>query len=111
MNNCTSLKKEALERGYNPNFSNLCPSQSWSVSKETTDVTVTRGMDALDRQSIMTLTLLHEFVYEFRGNNTYIIQDRTALAQVQGNLDLRKMSNCKFSSLHKTIFQPLVFRF
>ena len=79
MNNCTSLKKEALERGYNPNFSNLCPSQSWSVSKETTDVTVTRGMDALDRQSIMTLTLLHEFVYEFRGNNTYIIQGRTAL--------------------------------
>ena len=68
-------------------------------------------MDALDRQSIMTLTLLHEFVYEFRGNNTYIIQDRTALAQVQGNLDLRKMSNSKFSSLHKTIFQPLVFRF
>ena len=79
MNNCTSLKKEALERGYNPNFSNLCPSQSWSVSKETTDVTITRGMDALDRQSIMTLTLLHEFVYEFRGNNTYITPDRTAL--------------------------------
>ena len=22
---------------------------------------------------------MHKFVYEFRGNNTYIIQDRTAL--------------------------------
>ena len=31
------------------------------------------------QQSIITLALLHEFVYEFRGNNTYIILDRTAL--------------------------------
>ena len=29
--------------------------------------------------SIITLALLHEFVYEIRGNNTYIILDRTAL--------------------------------
>ena len=35
--------------------------------------------DTLVRQSIITLALLHKFVYEFRGNNTYIIQDRTAL--------------------------------
>ena len=27
----------------------------------------------------MTLALLHKFVYEFRGNNTCIILDRTAL--------------------------------
>ena len=32
------------------------------------------------RESIITLALLHEFVYEFRGNNTCIIQDRTALS-------------------------------
>ena len=35
------------------------------------------------RQSIITLALLHEFVYEFRGNNTYIILDRTALFIIQ----------------------------
>ena len=28
------------------------------------------------------MALLHEFVYEFRGNNTYIIQDRTALNEI-----------------------------
>ena len=38
--------------------------------------------DALVWESIITLALLHEFVYEFRGNNTYIIQDRTALLWV-----------------------------
>ena len=32
------------------------------------------------QRSIITLALLHEFVYEFRGNNTYIILDRTALS-------------------------------
>ena len=31
------------------------------------------------RQSMITVALLHKFVYEFRGNNTYIILDRTAL--------------------------------
>ena len=31
------------------------------------------------RQSIITLALLHKFVYEFRGNNTCIIQDGKAL--------------------------------
>ena len=51
--------------------------QSCSVSRETTDVTVTRGM--LWSDSVITLAFLHEFVYEFRGNNTYIILDRTAL--------------------------------
>ena len=30
-------------------------------------------------QSMITVTLLHKFVYEFRRNNTYIILDRTAL--------------------------------
>jgi len=28
---------------------------------------------------MITVALLHKFVYEFRGNNTYIILDRTAL--------------------------------
>ena len=32
------------------------------------------------RESIITLALLHEFVYEFRGNNTYVIQEKTSLA-------------------------------
>ena len=35
------------------------------------------------RQSIITLALLHKFVYEFIGNNTYIILDRTALKTPQ----------------------------
>ena len=43
--------------------------QSCSVSKETTDV--------------ITLALLHGFVYKFRGNSTYIIQDKTALVLVE----------------------------
>ena len=47
--------------------------QSCSVSKETTDVTVTRGMLWSDKVHIITLALLHKFVYEFRGNNTYRI--------------------------------------
>ena len=35
--------------------------------------------DSVGRGTTVTLALLHEFAYEFRGNNTYIIQDRTAL--------------------------------
>ena len=35
--------------------------------------------DALVQWSIITLALLHEFVYEFRGDYTYIILDRTAV--------------------------------
>ena len=31
------------------------------------------------RQSVIIVALLHKFVYEFRGNNSYIILDRTAL--------------------------------
>ena len=38
------------------------------------------------RQSIITLALLHEFVYEFIGNNTYIILDRTALDTKEENI-------------------------
>ena len=34
------------------------------------------------QESIITLALLHKFVYEFRGNNTYIIHDRTALITI-----------------------------
>ena len=30
--------------------------------------------------SLITLALLHKFVYEFRGNNTYVIQEKTSLA-------------------------------
>ena len=58
---------------------NLCSKvQSCSVSKETSDVTVTRGMLWSNEVCIITLALLQEFVYEFRGNNTYIILDRAA---------------------------------
>ena len=53
--------------------------QSCSVSKETTDVTATRGM--LWSDSVIILALLNEFVYKYRGNNTYVIQDKTALIQ------------------------------
>ena len=35
--------------------------------------------NALVRLSIITFAILQEFNYEFRGNNTCIIQDRTAL--------------------------------
>ena len=31
------------------------------------------------QKSMITVALLHKFLYEFRGNNTYIILDRTAL--------------------------------
>ena len=31
------------------------------------------------RQSIIILALLNEFVYEYRGNNTCVIQEKTAL--------------------------------
>ena len=51
--------------------------QRCSVSKETTD-----QRDALVQQSMITLALLHKFVYEFRGNNTCIIQDRTVLVEL-----------------------------
>ena len=44
------------------------------------------------RQSIITLALLQEFVYEFRGNNTYIIQDRTALVEEDILCCVTKMS-------------------
>ena len=43
---------------------------------ETTEVTVTR---ALVWQSIIILALLKEFLYDYRGNNTYVIQEKTAL--------------------------------
>ena len=32
------------------------------------------------RQSIVILALLNEFVYDYRGNNTYVIQEKTALS-------------------------------
>ena len=48
--------------------------QSCSVSRETTDVTVTRGIHTLVRQSMITVALLHKFVYEFRGKITWIEQ-------------------------------------
>ena len=33
------------------------------------------------QKSIITVALLQDFVYEFKGNNTYIILDRTALGE------------------------------
>ena len=41
-------------------------------------------MDAFVWQSIITLALLHKFVYKFRENNTCIILDRAALFVVHG---------------------------
>ena len=38
---------------------------------------------------------MHKFVYEFRGNNTYIIQDRTAL-MVFFSLGFQGKGNKKF---------------
>ena len=52
--------------------------KSCSVSKET----VIRGTVWSEK-----LALLHAFVFEFRGNNTYIIQDRTASANPSFSLD------------------------
>ena len=60
----------------------LCSGQSCSVSKESIDVTVTRGMLWSEKVYLITLAFLHKFVYEFRGNNTYIIQDKTVLVVV-----------------------------
>ena len=36
-------------------------------------------MDALVQQSVIILALLNKFVYEYRGNNTYVIQEKTLL--------------------------------
>ena len=49
--------------------------QSCFVSKETTDGTVTRGT----LQSMIILALLNKLSYEYRGNNTYVLQEKTAL--------------------------------
>ena len=54
-------------------FMEVSHTQSCSVSKETSDVTVTRGMLWSNEVCIITVALLHEFVYEFRVNNTYRI--------------------------------------
>ena len=35
------------------------------------------------RQSLIMLALLNEFVYEYRGNNTYVIQEKTALCSLK----------------------------
>ena len=35
--------------------------------------------DALVRQSIVILALLNEIAYEYRGNTTHVIQEKTAL--------------------------------
>ena len=34
------------------------------------------------RQSKIILALFNEFVYEHRGNNTYVIQEKTALVEI-----------------------------
>ena len=51
--------------------------QSCIVNKETTDV-YSYQRDALVRQSIIMLALLNEFVYEYRGTNTYVTSLNTS---------------------------------
>ena len=60
---------------------NIIIEQSFSVSRETTDVTVNRV------ESMIAVALLHKFVYEFRGNNTYIILYRTALISTNERIE------------------------
>ena len=48
------------------------------LSKEINDIPVIQR-DALVLQSIVLLALLSKFVYEYRGNNTFVIQENTAL--------------------------------
>ena len=48
--------------------------QSYFVSKESTDVT------DIWSDKLYMLALLKKFVYKYRGNNTYVIQEKTALA-------------------------------
>ena len=55
--------------------------------RKTTNVCNSYQRDALVRQSIITLAVLHKFVYEFRENNTCIIQDRTALGPGKLTID------------------------
>ena len=50
------------------------------------------------RQSIITLALLHEFVYKLRGNNTYINLDRTAL-EIAHDLNYDLTSYCTHNQL------------
>ena len=52
--------------------------QSYFVSKESTDVTDTR--ETLWSDKLYMLALLRKIVYKYRGNNTYVIQEKTALA-------------------------------
>ena len=54
-------------------------------SKETTDVTVTGGTLWSDKVFII-LALLNKFVYEFRGNTTYVIQEKTALDEIMSHI-------------------------
>ena len=46
--------------------------QSYFVSKESTDVT------DIWSDKLYMLALLKKFVYKYRGNNTYVIQEKTA---------------------------------
>jgi len=57
----------------------------------------------LVRQSIITLALLHEFVYEFIGNNTYIVLDRTALVRTLFE-DGKKNQNYLQENLEKILY-------
>ena len=70
--------------GKDPFFKgSICSNQSSSISKETIDVIFTAGMLWSNKVHIITLALLHKFVYEFRGNNTYnIIEDWTVLSLI-----------------------------
>ena len=62
-----------LKSGSSGYISNM---QSCIVNKETTDVTVTRGTLWSDN---VILALLSKIVYEYKGNTTYVIQEKTAL--------------------------------
>ena len=57
-------------------------------------------MDALVQQSIIILALLNKFVYDYRGNNPYVIYEKTALVRTnQTNLGLILPKDCTFPKL------------
>ena len=65
------------------------------------------------RESIFTLALLHKFVYEFGGNNAYIIQNRTALfrtLELSISMEIYTLRQCSRSTLNiLVIFYCYVF--
>ena len=75
------LQNESLRCSGQRHLLKLQLDQSCFVGKETTGITVTRGT-LWSEKSIIILALLNKFVYDCRGNNTYVTQEKTALALI-----------------------------